>query len=276
VLTNRMLIQHMTKARYAMRNPNRKKVITGVRASVLPGVGFLFALLVLPVLAQVGGGYDLSWSTVDGGGGTFSTGGPYSLGGTSGQPDAGTLSGDTYQLTGGFWSAMASTPTAIPTSTPTFTPTPASALLVGHLTWQGPLAQPDVRQQLPLTLTLCVGGTPASYGVTSDSSGFFTVTTGLSAGSYNWRVKGPKYLATVGTVVLTSGTTQVEMGTQRAGDVNSTHDNVVNIADFNTLKGVFGQASAVGDLNNDGVTNVTDFTLLKGNFATSGAPTNCP
>ena len=33
------------------------------------------------VHAQVGGGYDLSWSTVDGGGGTSSTGGVYTLAG---------------------------------------------------------------------------------------------------------------------------------------------------------------------------------------------------
>jgi hypothetical protein len=55
------------------------------------------------VLAQSGGGYDLSWNTVDGGGGPFSTGGVYSLGGTAGQPDAGLLSGEGYTLAGGFW-----------------------------------------------------------------------------------------------------------------------------------------------------------------------------
>jgi len=55
------------------------------------------------VLAQVGGGYDLTWSTVDGGGGTCSTGGGYALGGTAGQPDAGTLGGGGYTLGGGFW-----------------------------------------------------------------------------------------------------------------------------------------------------------------------------
>jgi len=54
-------------------------------------------------LAQSGGDYDLSWSTVDGGGGTFSTGGVYSLGGTAGQPDAGLASGGVYALGGGFW-----------------------------------------------------------------------------------------------------------------------------------------------------------------------------
>ena len=55
------------------------------------------------VLAQSGGGYDLTWNTVDGGGYTFSTGGGYSLGGTAGQPDAGVLSGGGYTLSGGFW-----------------------------------------------------------------------------------------------------------------------------------------------------------------------------
>jgi hypothetical protein len=57
----------------------------------------------LPILAQSGGGYDLSWSTIDGGGYTFSTGGTYSLGGTAGQPDAGLLTGEGYTLGGGFW-----------------------------------------------------------------------------------------------------------------------------------------------------------------------------
>ena len=55
------------------------------------------------VLAQSGGGYDLTWNTVDGGGYTFSTGGNYSLGGTVGQPDAGVLTGGSYTLVGGFW-----------------------------------------------------------------------------------------------------------------------------------------------------------------------------
>ena len=53
--------------------------------------------------AQTGGGYELTWSTVDGGGAMFSTGGNYSLGGTSGQPDAGLLSGGVYTLAGGYW-----------------------------------------------------------------------------------------------------------------------------------------------------------------------------
>jgi hypothetical protein len=51
--------------------------------------------------------YDVSWWTVDGGGGTFSHGGGYALGGTAGQPDAGLLTGGGYALRGGFWSGRA-------------------------------------------------------------------------------------------------------------------------------------------------------------------------
>lgn len=52
--------------------------------------------------AQSGGSYDLTWNSIDGGGGT-SVGGGYSLSGTIGQPDAGTMSGGAYTLNGGFW-----------------------------------------------------------------------------------------------------------------------------------------------------------------------------
>jgi hypothetical protein len=54
------------------------------------------------------GGYDLSWYTIDGGGATFSVGGSYALGGSIGQPEAGSLSGGTYTLSGGFWSGTGS------------------------------------------------------------------------------------------------------------------------------------------------------------------------
>ncbi len=56
--------------------------------------------------AQTGGGYDLTWNSIDGGGATFSTGGGYSLGATIGQADAGASSGGTYSLSGGFWAGI--------------------------------------------------------------------------------------------------------------------------------------------------------------------------
>ncbi len=62
----------------------------------------LLLLITLPVLAQTGGGYDLSWSTADGGGGS-SSGGIFSLAGTAGQADAGVMSGGVFTLAGGFW-----------------------------------------------------------------------------------------------------------------------------------------------------------------------------
>ena len=52
--------------------------------------------------AQSGGGFDLSWSTIDGGGGA-SSGGVFALSGTIGQLDAGSLSGGPFTLGGGFW-----------------------------------------------------------------------------------------------------------------------------------------------------------------------------
>lgn len=66
-------------------------------------LGLLFTAA---VRAQSDGGYDLTWSTVDGGGYTFSIGGEYSLGGTIGQPDAGEMGGGDYTLSGGFWGGI--------------------------------------------------------------------------------------------------------------------------------------------------------------------------
>lgn len=67
---------------------------------------FLSLTLAVGASAQSGGGYDLSWWTVDGGGYTWSTGGGYSLAGTIGQPDAGVLQGSGYTLAGGFWGGV--------------------------------------------------------------------------------------------------------------------------------------------------------------------------
>jgi hypothetical protein len=64
-------------------------------------------------LAQTGGPYDLSWSTIDEGG-PSSTGDSYWLGGTAGQIDAsGPLTGGSFELTGGFWSIENGPPTAV-------------------------------------------------------------------------------------------------------------------------------------------------------------------
>ena len=46
--------------------------------------------------------YSITWSTIDGGGGT-SSGGQYIVSGTIGQHDAAYSEGEQYELLGGFW-----------------------------------------------------------------------------------------------------------------------------------------------------------------------------
>src|SRR5688572_28809517 len=68
---------------------------------------FAVAALAIPspaAFGQMGPNLDLTWSTIDGGGGT-SSGGGFTLSGSIGQPDAGTMSGGGFTLSGGFWSA---------------------------------------------------------------------------------------------------------------------------------------------------------------------------
>lgn len=70
----------------------------------------LFLMVVLmttavTLTAQTGGSFDLTWSTIDGGGGS-SNGGAFDLSGTIGQPDAGVLTGGGFTLNGGFWQCV--------------------------------------------------------------------------------------------------------------------------------------------------------------------------
>jgi hypothetical protein len=78
------------------------------------GVSLLsVAAIVSIAIAQTGEGFDLSWNTIDGGGGT-STGGSFSLSGSAGQCDAGSLTGGSYTLIGGFWGGAAGVGTCPP------------------------------------------------------------------------------------------------------------------------------------------------------------------
>jgi len=52
--------------------------------------------------ASSGGPYEVTWSTIDGGGGTSASDG-YRVEGTAGQPDPGGMMGSGYRLVGGFW-----------------------------------------------------------------------------------------------------------------------------------------------------------------------------
>jgi hypothetical protein len=63
--------------------------------------------------------YDMTWHTVDGGGGQ-SSGLGFDLHGTIGQPDAGLMSGGGFELASGFWAGIAdpTTPTCPPDVAP--------------------------------------------------------------------------------------------------------------------------------------------------------------
>lgn len=74
------------------------------RIVLIPIVLFGVAGLAPIALAQI---YNISWYTLDGGGGQSANGG-YELIGTIGQSDAGFASGNGYELTGGFWIEMSS------------------------------------------------------------------------------------------------------------------------------------------------------------------------
>jgi hypothetical protein len=60
------------------------------------------ALTALLLLASTAQGQSIDRATIDSGGGR-STGGPYTVEGTLGQPDVGTAGGGSYRLRGGFW-----------------------------------------------------------------------------------------------------------------------------------------------------------------------------
>jgi hypothetical protein len=66
----------------------------------------LMPLIILVGLAAADD-FEISRSTIDGGGAMRSTGGDFELAGTIGQPDTGIMSGADFELSGGFWFPVA-------------------------------------------------------------------------------------------------------------------------------------------------------------------------
>jgi uncharacterized repeat protein (TIGR01451 family) len=99
----------MTRSRLPARRtiPCVPRTSPGRRIARAAGTCTLLAVgLAAPTLAQAQP-YDLSWHTIDGGGGV-SSGGPYTLSATAGQPDAGgPFAGGTYVVRSGFWAVIA-------------------------------------------------------------------------------------------------------------------------------------------------------------------------
>ena len=76
--------------------------------------------------------------------------------------------------------------------------------VTGHVIWEGRPTQPDPLQALPITLTLTLGNAVYAFnGLTTDANGNFSVSpAALPPGVYTWRVKGPTYLSTSGTITI--------------------------------------------------------------------------
>jgi hypothetical protein len=82
------------------------------RISQFSLIPLVLALMITALMAHEyagSGSFDLSWHTIDGGGGT-SSGGGFELTGTIGQPDAGAIAGGNFELAGGFWPGIIGAP----------------------------------------------------------------------------------------------------------------------------------------------------------------------
>lgn len=71
------------------------------RTIVLIAVVAAMLVLASAALAQSGGTFNLTWNTIDGGGGRV-TSASYSMEGSIGQPDAGQIASGSYSLMSGF------------------------------------------------------------------------------------------------------------------------------------------------------------------------------
>ena len=83
------------------------------RFVVLLATAAMLAAVSLPLLLHAQGEFSLRWGNVSGGYG-ISSGEGYVVAGTSGEANAGAVSGDGFQVSSGFWSAVDEPPPWVP------------------------------------------------------------------------------------------------------------------------------------------------------------------
>ncbi len=88
------------------------KRLTGVKFITVSIVLLILVVSAVLVVNAMGGGFQVNWFSIDGGGGA-SSGGDYAIGGNVGQVDAGTLTGGDYTVSGGIWAGSVNTGYAI-------------------------------------------------------------------------------------------------------------------------------------------------------------------
>jgi len=151
-------------------------------------VGLLTLLSTIGVAAVAG--YTLDWWSVDGGGagsgaGSSSTGGPYSLGGSIGQPDAGTSAGGSFSLTGGFWAVAADLVPPLVVSSVRINPNPTILPSVGFtVTFSKPVSGVDTTD-FALTVS---GLTDTSVSTVTGGPSAYTVTVSTGSGNGTLRL----------------------------------------------------------------------------------------
>ena len=153
-------------------------------------------------------------------------------------------------------------------------PEPGFFTITGHVTAQGRTVDQVQTVSLSLRLDTKSGEVTVYPDMQTNEDGYFKFDVlGFSDDPYTWRVKGAQTLATSGDFKLGS-VDLIQMGTQTTGDANN--DNVVNIVDFNIIRGTFGKDvggdgyDARADFTGDGPVNIRDYNLMRGNFGNSG------
>lgn len=170
------------------------------------------------------------------------------------------------------------TNTTAPTATPfTVTVTPSSAVLSGHIEWQGRPAQADPSRSLPITLEFVGTGTTGislTRSAVTDQNGNFSVAM-VPAGSYDVYIKQVHTLrAKISTSFGSSDSATLPTVTLLEGDVDN--NNVVDLIDWSVL--VTNYTKCVGsvgynagaNLNERGCVDLNDVTLLIANYGKMG------
>ena len=126
--------------------------------------------------------YSIDWSTIDGGGVT-STSSVYSVSGTIGQPDAGTMSGGNFTLHGGFWGVIAAVQTP---GAPILTITRSNTFAI--VSWPDTTTAFRLENNSDLSLTNNWATAPQSR---STNAGIISVTVPATSGNNFYRLKNP-------------------------------------------------------------------------------------
>ncbi len=113
----------------------------------------------------------------------------------------------------------------------------------------------------------------ASFAEAVPMAGTGTLT-GLTAGTYQVKIKHPKYLAAVETITLTPGSNTLNFGELGGGDANNS--NIVNLTDFSILATAYGTMSGDqgyddrADFNGNTEVGLGDFSVLASNYSQTG------